>query len=194
MEAYPLQWPDYQPRTPDAHKRRSNFKVRFAPARDDAVKQIERLGGMNIVISSNLETRRDGLPYANCKEPKDAGVAIYFHYKRKAMVFACDKWETTTENIRAIGKTIEAIRGIERWGSSEMMEQAFQGFKALPAPKHTNWRSIFNFDQNSSPTAKELKRSFRGRAMEEHPDHGGDHDDWQKVQNAYEQAKIELGF
>jgi len=194
MEAYPLQWPEYQNRTSGYSRKKSNFGVRFSKARDEAIREINLLGGKNIVVSSNLETRQDGLPYANAKEPSDPGVAIYFQLKEKAMVFACDKWKTTTENIRAIGKTIEAIRGIERWGSSEMMEQAFQGFKALPAPKKLSWRLVMGFNHHSVPSKDELRKAFRDKAMLEHPDHGGDNEKWKKVQFAYEQAKAELGI
>ena len=51
------------------------------------------------------------------------------------MCFACDKWRDVYDNIYAIGKTIEALRGIERWGTGDMVEQAFTGFVALPSPK-----------------------------------------------------------
>ncbi|HGG04708.1 MAG TPA: hypothetical protein ENK28_04565 [Aliiroseovarius sp.] len=36
--------------------------------------------------------------------------------------------------MRAIGKTLEALRGIDRWGTAEFLNQAFQGFTALPPP------------------------------------------------------------
>lgn len=48
------------------------------------------------------------------------------------MCFACEKWQDVYGNIYAIGKTIEALRGIERWGTGDMVEQAFTGFVALP--------------------------------------------------------------
>ncbi len=36
------------------------------------------------------------------------------------------------DNIQAIRKTIEAMRGLERWGVSDMLQRTFSGFKALP--------------------------------------------------------------
>jgi hypothetical protein len=66
------------------------------------------------------------------REPVDPGVAVYFVRKEKQVVFACDKYDLIRDNIVAIAKTIGAMRGIERWGASEMMERAFSGFKGLP--------------------------------------------------------------
>jgi hypothetical protein len=66
------------------------------------------------------------------REPVDPGVAVYFVRNEKQVVFACDKYDFLRENIHAIAKTLEAMRGIERWGASEMMERAFSGFKGLP--------------------------------------------------------------
>jgi hypothetical protein len=51
------------------------------------------------------------------------------------MCFACDKWDQVHDNIYAVGNTIEALHGIERWGTDDTVEQAFTGFAALPSPK-----------------------------------------------------------
>jgi hypothetical protein len=72
-----------------------------------------------------VQLRQDGLPYANRRAPSDTGAAVYFSYKGRQMCFACDKWQDVYDNIYAISKTIEALRGIERWGAGDMVEQAF---------------------------------------------------------------------
>lgn len=79
--------------------------------------------------------RQDGFPYPKQALPADKGVAIYFTLNSRQMCFACDRWDKVQDNIYAIAMTIEALRGIERWGSGSMVEQAFTGFVALPAPK-----------------------------------------------------------
>lgn len=132
IEAYPLSWPIGWPRTPVRQK--GQFGFTFARARDELFKEIDRLGGRDVILSTNINLRRDGLPYANTREPSDPGVAVYFKFKDLNRVFACDKYSHTKDNIRAITKTIEALRGIERWGASDMLERAFTGFEALPAP------------------------------------------------------------
>ena len=194
MEAYPLQWPYYQQRTPHYKIQKSRFETTFDIARKLVFDEIKRLGGRDPILSTNIPLRKDGYPYASAREPDDRGVAVYFTYKGKPMVFACDKWQTTKENIKAIAKTIEAIRGIERWGSSEMMEQAFRGFEALPAPKKGGWRAIFGYDAGYNPSPFDLKTRFRKLAKRAHPDHGGSEGEWIALNEAHQQARIELAI
>ena len=129
-EAYPLSWPVGVPRT--RHPAQSAFgEVTIHRATQELLWEIERMGGRLPVVSTNLELRNDGLPYSKQRPIADHGVAVYFTRKGHQMVFACDRWNRIEHNMRAITKTIEAMRGIERWGSSDLMERAFAGFEAL---------------------------------------------------------------
>src|ERR1035441_10176563 len=125
-EAFPLQWPTGRPRT--QYPARSRFDTSQERAQRTIVEEVRRMGGSQLVISTNIELRRDGMPYANRREPSDKGVAVYFDYKKRPMCFACDRWDRIGDILYAIAKTIEALRGIERWGSGSMVEQAFTGF------------------------------------------------------------------
>jgi hypothetical protein len=49
-----------------------------------------------------------------------------------SLVIACDAFETVANNLAAIVGTIQAIRKIERCGTSALLERAFKGFAALP--------------------------------------------------------------
>jgi len=144
----------------------------------------------NIVISSNIPLRRDGLPYAGQAAPSDPGVAVYFVRNKKQMVLACDKFKNVEDNLQAICKTIEALRGIERWGASEMMERSFTGFEALPpptaaAPKRA-WWEVLNVPRGSHPDR--IKEAYRAQAQVHHPDRGGDPARMAEVNAAYEEA------
>jgi len=183
-EAYPLKWPNGWPRT--RSPKRSRFEVTFARARDELVDEIQRMGGRYVVLSTNVAVRRDGWPYANQAEPKDPGVAVYFQRGDRQMVFACDRWDRVKDNMRAIAKTIEAMRGIERWGASEMMERAFAAFEALPAPK--TWRETFG----DVRTADDLHRTYREKAKKAHPDAGGSEAAMAELNAHYAQARREL--
>ncbi|AMV24073.1 DnaJ domain protein [Gemmata sp. SH-PL17] len=167
IEAYPLQWPAGKPRT--IRPERSRFDVSFARARAQVLHEVKLLGGTQPVLSTNIPLRKDGLPYATFKEPRDQGVAVYFTLKGRPMCFACDRWETIRENMQAVAKTIEALRGIERWGSGSMVEQAFTGFVALPSPKSP-------YDVLGVPkgaTVTEIEAAFRQKVKIAHPDAGG---------------------
>ena len=87
-------------------------------------------------MSSNIPRGKQGSPISNIGVLKDPGVAVYFTIKEKPVSLACDKWVHVEDNIWAIAKHIEALRGQERWGVGSI-EQAFAGYTALPAPGQT---------------------------------------------------------
>jgi len=136
------------------------------------------------VLSSNLALRNDGLPYANQRQPSDPGAAVYFQRRGKSLVFACDRWDKVEHNLRAIAKTIEALRGIERWGSSDLMERAFNGFEALPAPEQ--WWQVLGVGQGAG--RDEISRAYRDKARAAHPDQGGSHAAMARLNAARDQA------
>lgn len=80
---YPLDWIPGKPRTPSYKRKRSLFQVNFAKARDDLLSELKKLRATKIVISCNIPTRQDGLPYAKFKKPEDSGVAVYFRSFQK---------------------------------------------------------------------------------------------------------------
>jgi DnaJ domain len=168
IEAYPLTWPVNRPRA--KYTQPSKFKTTLGSAIRAVRDEVARLGGNNLIISSNLPLRRDGIPYANASQPADRGVAVYFTHKKRPMCFACDRWSKVEENMWAIAKTIDALRGIERWGSGQMVEQAFTGFVALPAPEQP-WQVL---GVSSHATREEIETAHGRLAMKHHPDRGGD--------------------
>jgi hypothetical protein len=180
VEAFPLQWPVGWKRA----KRREDgsFSTSLAAARDGLMAEISRMGGRLPVLSSNMQLRRDGLPYAIQPRHEDPGVAVYFTYGGKSMCFACDRYKTVEANTQAVRKTIEAIRGIERWGASDMMERAFNGFAQLEAPS-VGWKSILDVDDPEG--------SYRRLRKQHHPDIGGSADEFYRVQKAYSDYKSE---
>lgn len=202
IEAYPLCWPHGRPRTGRYNRQRAKFDVTFARARDDVSHEIELLTGRyawmikeaNLIISTNVALRRDGLPLAGQRQPDDPGVAVYFTYKKRPMCFACDRWDKIEDNMRAIAKTIEALRGVARWGTGDMMEAAFTGFTALPAPSTPagTWREILGLHPGERD-ADVIRSAYMTRRGQAHPDRGGDPAQFNRIQQAWEQAERELG-
>lgn len=186
IDAYPLQWPEGWKRT--IVKRRSNFKTSFAKARDGIFHELKLMGvgDWNIIMSSNIPLRRDGIPYANQANPSDAGVAVYFKYKNRDMVFACDTYHDVADNMWAVCKTIEALRGIQRWGASDMMERSFTGFAAIEAPKNSKWWEILGIGQNSSK--EEIRQAWIRKAKVCHPDQGGSEQQMTIINRAYDEG------
>lgn len=191
IEAYPLCWPAGQPRT--NYPLRARFKISFAGARDSVISQVRKLGGSQIIISTNIPLKKDGFPYASYKTPTDQGVAVYFIYDREQMVFACDKWKDLSDNMQAIAKSIEAIRGLDRWGVSEMLKRAFTGFKSLPVTTiKRDWNEVLGVEPRAS--WGEIVEAWKKKIKEAHPDVGGSHEAFIEVQDAYEEGKKLMGW
>jgi len=186
IEAYPLQWPQGWTRTPGHRRQEGKFGVTLARARDGLLSEIKRLGGRHTVISSNLRLRQDGLPYAQQSGISDMGIATYFDYKGKPMCFACDRYKSIEANLRAIELTIAALRGIERWGASDMIERAFTGFAAIGHQQPEHWSDVLGVPRNA--TRDEIEAGWRRLRSLHHPDKGGNPQTFQAVKEAYEAA------
>lgn len=196
---YPLSFPLNQPRTPASERRRAQFTTRrhrysgYGPTRKHSVAEsaqaledeIRRMGGMDMIISSNLKVKANGLPYSNQRTPEDPGVAVYFKWKKRDLVFACDKWITVEDNLWAIVKHIEALRGQERWGVGSL-DQAFAGYAALPDPDARKWWEVLGVPETADDAT--IKSAYIKLAKQNHPDHGGDAVVFDQVQKAYDLA------
>lgn len=191
--AYPLQWPTGRKRTEPYRRARANFSTSFAVARDNLIAEVKRLGGRNLVISTNAPLRQDGLPYASYRKIDDEGVAVYFTLDGQQMGFACDRWDRVEHNMHAIVKTIDALRGIARWGTGDMMKAAFTGFTALPAPDaQKTWREVLGL-YSGERNMDIVRAAYRRLASSHHPDKGGTHDAMTALNSALAAAEKELG-
>jgi hypothetical protein len=162
------------------------FQVGFAQARDELLRELALLKVDRVVISTNIPLRRDGLPYANQREPHDPGVAVYFRWQGREYCFACDQWDLVKDNMRAIGLYTASLRPIltSRWG----VRQADQlmSVHALPAKIERPWWLVLGCAQ--SATEDEIKGAYRRQAAVAHPDTGGDYERWHQLQAAYQDA------
>lgn len=186
-EAYPLTWPDGWPKP--ARRSRSAFGERsIATARDMMIHQLSLNGvrDFNVVISSNLSLRRDGLPYGNQPQPEDPSIAVYFRLNDKPYVLACGKWDRVQDNLWATAKHIEALRGQQRWGVGSI-EQAFRGYTALPEKSGgLSWWDTLGVAMNASE--EQITAAYRTKAKILHPDVGGDAAAMAKLNEAYRMA------
>jgi len=183
---FPLCWPDGRPRTAHHNRRHARFKTSFASARSNLIREIKLLGGDGMIFSSDIPRRQDGLPYADAK-PKsgDPGIACYFKRNGKQLCFACDCYLTVDDNMQAIALTIQALRGIARWGTGDMMESAFRGFTALPERASSSWWETLGVTINAS--SEQVKNAYRILVKKHHPDMGGDAELFRRIQEAYQQ-------
>lgn len=144
----------------------------------------------NLVISTNVVLRNDGLPRSDQRAPLDPGVAVYFSLKGNRMVLACDKWDRVEDNLYAIACHVEAIRRQQRLGVGSV-EQAFAGYTALPAPgtfKGATWWNVLGCAHDAP--IEVVKSAYLEKAKAAHPDSaGGSHDKMIELNAAWDQAR-----
>ncbi len=195
---YPLSWPEGWKRTPRNQTKRSRFCQRSAnsgtksismeSATDLLLNELRRLNARSPLLSTNVKLRLDGLPYSNLRPPEDVGAAVYFQLSNKPRVLACDRWDRVEDNIYAMALHIAAMRGQERWGVGSI-EQAFQGYQALPpvggtAAPAVEPHIILGVPINAN--TDQIRDRYRALAKTEHPDAGGTHEGWIAIQQAYD--------
>jgi len=216
-EPYPLQWPEGWPRTPYANRKPSRFFYGFADALRSLLEELRLIGAANVVITSDLPIRADGLPRAAGRgDVPDTGVAVWFTLNGQERVFPCDRWLTHAENIRAIALCVAAVRGIDRWGAGDVVNRAFQGFNALPAGEGSGprpWAEVLGMEipwpSTCEPSGRKLaiweraksahaalmkaaRATHHSRMREMHPDVGGDGDDARILNQQREAREAEL--
>ncbi|MEL6715624.1 MAG: J domain-containing protein, partial [Planctomycetota bacterium] len=170
----PLHWPAGRPRTLTRNRRHWRAEVRHTvgQAMESVLGELGRMGVRRdeVVISSDRALRLDGLPRAGAREPDDPGVAVWFEFNGRPRVIACDQYRSNAQNLRAIFKTIEALRGVERWGACDL-EQAFAGHQAIAPPTSIDpdpW-AFYGLDEEDA-TADEVRAAYRAEAKLAHPD------------------------
>jgi hypothetical protein len=193
--AFPLCWPAGFKRTPSHLRSRAKFQQTLERAQNKLHDELRRLGARDVIVSTNVPLRRDGGIYAtwnNGRQPDDTGVAVYFTRKGKQQVMACDTWGKLHENLYAIALSVEAMRGLARWGVSDILERAFTGFAALPSSVVTprDWREVLGCPD--AITLEDANEAYKRARSKAHPDNGGSSEQFHAINAAWAQAEQEL--
>lgn len=207
IAAYPLQWPEGWPRTKNYQRQHGRFSKKSRGSYNESLTVadgVERvllelsrfgIGRDDIVISTNVPTRLDGLPRSDQKAPADPGVAVYWRTRKgEHRVMAIDQYSKVADNLAAVAATLDAMRAIERHGGAQILDRAFTGFTALPSARAPrSWREVIGVPTFETSIA-EVRAVYRRRAMELHPDRpGGSHDAMTELNAALAAAEKELG-
>ena len=169
ITAYPLCWLLAGRRIPP-HERVPRFAGADHSQGWDGVTQrlfdqLRLLDATDIILSTNQPLRRDGRPYAQkrSQQVEDPGVAVYFQLSGRTLSMAQDRFQIVAENVRSLALGLEGLRKMERHGGGEMMERAFLGFAALPAPGQENWWDILGLSPDCS--LEEARRAYHASAI-----------------------------
>ena len=193
---YPLQWPEGWKRTQSYQRKTATFSRQGkALTVFDGVQrmldELQRLGVHqdDVIVSTNLQTRLDGLPRSNQARPGDPGVCVYWKPAKSPMrCMAVDRYDEVQDNLAAVAATLEAMRSIERHGGAAILDRAFTGFAALPAPAggKRDWWTVLELPSTASQA--EIRDAFNRLAREHHPDRGGTDERMAEIIRARDEA------
>jgi len=208
-ETHPLRWPDGWKKTAADKRERGRQFIRggyngslptFAYGRNGVIEELRKLGAKNVVISTSVDVRFDGVPRSgvepdrlNFKEP---GAAIYFTLNGRQMVVAQDAFDSPAVNLRSLTLAIEAFRTLGRHGGGAMMDRAFDGFTALPPPSGMKpkrpWWQVLRYsedlDDREFLSVAEVEARYKSLAKRYHPDAGGGEAEMRELNVARDEA------
>lgn len=209
ITSYPLTWPLGWKRTTEASRANGQFSRRnsvghttralsVSDATARVIVEMARIGvgRDDMILSTNLKLRLDGLPRSDQPKPKDPGVSLYWSdpWTGKPRSMAIDRYELVEHNIAALAATLDAMRAIERHGGAQVIERAFAGFLSLPAPivagMARSWHEVLELEIMCS--LAQVEEAYRRLRSSRHPDRGGSLAAFSELTNAYEEAKREI--
>lgn len=190
MLIYPLEWPVGWARARQHDVARFGSQGRGATlhgAHAFLRLELQRLEATEIKVSTMVPIAAGGKTWRDIAEPKDHGAAVYFRIANQARALACDKWVRVADNLQALAKHVEAIRGQIRWGVGSV-DQAFGGYKALPAMGARKlWHEVLGLPHTA--TREQIDHKRIGLLSRLHPDRpGGDAEAAADVNAAYREA------
>lgn len=199
ISSFPLHWPAGWRRTAPFQRDRAKFgkadrgnyvRKRELSIADGVRRVLDELGRMgvhrdDVVISTNVRTRLDGLPYSNAAQPDDPGAAVYWRKRNETRCMAIDRYDRVQDNLAAIAATLDAMRAIERHGGATILDRAFMGFQALPAP--VSWWQVLELP-GPNVTREQIEQAHRVLIMKYHPDRGGDVEKAAEINRARDQG------
>lgn len=208
ISRYPLQWPTGWKRTPDTRRETGRFTtkrystrqqepVTVAEAVDRLLAELLRMAvaERDVIISTNIEPTLSGRPRSGERKPQDPGAAVYWRDMGKDRCMAIDRYTEVAQNIAALAATIDAMRAIERHGGAAILDRAFTGFTALPAPivagMKRHWREVLEIGLVIVGEA-EVQARYRTLAAKHHPDRGGDPAKMAELNTARDEALQEI--
>jgi hypothetical protein len=184
ITAFPLTWPQTFPRS--KHMEKGAFKTTLSGALNnvqDSLRKFAVDSGKkleNLVISSNVTL--------GAQKPADPGVAVWFVWDGLHVCVAVDRYSTVEANLQAIHHIIEARRVELRHGTLALVRATFNGLRALPAPKRTEWWEVLGVDRAAG--ADTIKAAHRALAQKHHPDKpGGSDEKMAEINAAYEESQ-----
>lgn len=194
---------------PAAERKRSQFDSTWTRTLEQLSREIDHLGGRDVVIEVDVrerDIRIDGALRADARATSPATVVAFETKAHGPMLYRCDRYTDAwskrpgwQDNVRAIALTLEALRAVDRYGATETGQQ-YAGFKALPsgtampagqmstaAAENLLWE-VSGLGRDNPWSAQARWKKARAKA---HPDrNGGDQTAWDQVEQAAKTLRL----
>lgn len=125
-------WPGQYTRA----RKNSQFKAGYGDTVALLDQELRHIKAKSVVLLMALrpeDIRLDGRPRGNA-QASHPGVIVVAETANGTLRFPCDKFLHWADNLRAIAKSLEALRMVDRYGVTRSGEQ-YRGWAALPAPQ-----------------------------------------------------------
>lgn len=187
IEQWP--WPETQ------HRGSSKFRSSWTAIERLLLGETEKISASQVILQIDVmerDIRVDGWIRGNAR-PFSPRVAITIErYHEDTLGFHCDTYADWQDNVYAIAMTLKALRAIDRYGVTSAGEQ-YTGWKALTdgtmsredaaellarMSDHSTHQSLL------ADSESERQRAFKAARIAAHPDAGGSHEVFVKVEEA----------
>ncbi len=181
-------------------RKRARFATAWAQTQRLLETELKHLRAESIILQAAVQRsqiKNNGMLYADA-QPQHPGVILSFYSKHGPLSYPCDTFDRWQDNVRAIALSLNALRQVDRYGVTKRAEQ-YKGFERLEAPKATTREDIRHAanllctacDGHASmeriiESTDVREAAYRRALFKVHPDHGGNAEDFQKVQAAKE--------
>ena len=203
ISRHPLQWPAGWKRISTAGRKDATFKSdgKRLSIYDGVLRvlaELEKLGVHqdDVIVSSNVRVRLDGMPRSGEPKPADPGVCVYWQKSEDTPMrcMAIDRYTEVADNLAAVAATLEAMRGIERHGGAAILDRVFTGLTALPPPAagQRDWWTVLELDPQAA-SADDIKAAHRRLRSIHHSDKGGSDDRMAEINMARDAGLKGLG-
>lgn len=180
---------DHWPSKRTTNRVDATFRAGYSKTLDDLEYEFSRINAKSIIIQVDglmlADIRNDGWPRGSWNG--GPGVIVSFSSAVGDISMPCDKFGDWRDNLRAIAKSLEALRMVDRYGVTRGKEQ-YQGWTKLADPNANGMDAevALLFLAGMTATPKDYLRDmapatradlFRKLRIEYHPDRAVDESD-----------------
>lgn len=185
---------DSWPRPETRNRQRSLFSAPWRETLKLLDRELHHLGAAGRRAPSVLQIamrerdfRIDGMPRANAV-PSHPGVILNVESDKGPLAFPCDKFDRWQDNLRAIALSLEALRRVDRYGTTPGNEQ-YRGWQAIEAKPSMTAKAAVEYLATVAgmppPSSQEgIALAYKKARHASHPDRSGDRATWDQVEAA----------